>query len=109
MEDFEAAFKAMLGDPRSTLTGQTPSEIIYTENKLRLLHYLPVANKATPLCEVPLLIVPSLLYRYSILDLAPSASLVGYLVEHGIDVYLLDWGTPGREYRYITFDYYITG
>lgn len=105
MAGFEAAFRSMLGTG-SVPVAQTPSEVVYAENKLRLLHYAPVVEQPA---GVPLLIVPSLLYPYSILDLAPGASLVGYLVEHGIDVYLLDWGTPGREDRYVTFDQYISG
>jgi len=99
------------GEPARS--AQTPSEVVYTENKLRLLHYLPAqpeeGEQAGQAGTVPLLIVPSLLYRYSILDLAPGASLVGYLVEHGVDVYLLDWGSPRREDRYVTFDQYISG
>ncbi len=102
---FDAAFREML-EARSASVGHTPAEVVYAENKLRLLHYMPVVEQLAP---VPLLIVPSLLYRYSILDLMPGASLVAYLVEHGIDVYLLDWGTPGREDRYVTFDQYISG
>src|SRR6476620_9360649 len=104
---FDAAFRSML-EGTSVAGGvpvaQTPSEVVYTENKLRLLHYRPVVEQPA---AMPLLIVPSLLYRYSILDLVPGASLVGYLVEHGLDLYLLDWGTPGREDRYVTFDQYI--
>src|SRR5215212_4418101 len=97
---------------------EQPGEVIYAENKLRLLHYLNDNDTASQsvaspehniACEVPLLIVPSLFYRYSILDLARRDSLVGYLVKSGMDVYVLDWGTPGREDRYITFDQYISG
>lgn len=102
---FEAAFRSMLGNGPGQVA-QTPSEVVYAENKLRLLRYLPVVEQPAP---VPLLIVPSLLYRYSILDLIPGASLVSYLVERGTDVYLLDWGSPGREDRYVTFDQYISG
>src|SRR4051812_45004740 len=102
---FEAAFRAMLGAGAEPVA-QTPSEVVYAEQKLRLLHYRPIVQSPAP---VPVLIVPSILYRYSILDLAPAASLVGYLVEQGIDVYLLDWGAPGRDDRYVTFDQYISG
>jgi polyhydroxyalkanoate synthase len=102
---FDAAFKSMLGTG-STPIAQTPSEVVYAENKLRLLHYLPVIEQPA---RVPLLVVPSPLYRYSVLDLVPGASLVAYLVGQGIDVFLLDWGTPGREDRYVTFDQYISG
>jgi polyhydroxyalkanoate synthase len=102
---FEAAFQSMLGTGSSPIA-QTPSEVVYTENRLRLLHYLPVVEQPGP---VPLLIIPSPLYRYSILDLVPGTSLVGFLVKQGIEVYLLDWGIPGREDRFVTFDQYITG
>jgi polyhydroxyalkanoate synthase subunit PhaC len=102
---FEAAFKAMVGSSAAPIS-QTPGEVFYAENKLRVLHYTPVVEQPNP---EPLLIIPSLLYRYSILDLVPGASLVGYLVEQGVDVYLLDWGSPGREDRFITFDQYISG
>jgi polyhydroxyalkanoate synthase len=121
---FESAFTAMLGAgsaspeafphrlPAREATGraglfeQTPSEVVYAENKLRLLRYLPSVDSPS---TVPLLIVPSPLYRYSILDLVPGASLVAYLIAQGLDVYLVDWGRPGREDRYVTFDQYING
>jgi polyhydroxyalkanoate synthase len=99
---FEGAFKAMIGEGRAPVA-QTPSEVVYAENKLRLLHYLPVVSEPAP---VPVLVVPSFLYRYTVLDLVPGASLVGYLVERGLDVYLLDWGTPRREDRFVTLDQY---
>jgi len=103
MAGFEAAFRSMVGNGTAPIA-QTPSEVVYAENKLRLLRYVPVVERPAP---VPLLVVPSPLYRYSVLDLVPGSSLVGYLVRQGIDVYLLDWGTPGREDRYVTFDQYI--
>jgi polyhydroxyalkanoate synthase len=110
---FEAAFRAMVNGEHAPL-GQTPSEVVYTEDKLRLLHYVPVrvpgVSQGVPEpAPVPVLIVPSFLYRYTVLDLVPGASLVGYLVARGLDVYLLDWGTPGREDRFVTLDQYIGG
>ncbi len=32
-----------------------------------------------------------------ILDLIPGRSFIIYLVQQGVDVYLLDWGIPGPE------------
>ena len=106
MQDrFGAVFKTMLtADPQSV--AQTPADVVYTEGKLRLLRYHPVANNIAP---VPLLIVPSLLNRYYLLDLMPGRSLVEYLVSRGLDVFLIDWGAPGPEDRSTTFDQYITG
>jgi polyhydroxyalkanoate synthase len=105
LDRFDASLNALLTlDPRAV--AQTPAEVVYTDNKLRLLHYRPVVAQPTP---VPLLVVPSVLTNASVLDLMPGNSLVEYLVRRGIDVYLLDWGTPGREDRFVTFDQYLTG
>src|SRR6266498_2624591 len=102
---FDAVFKAML-DTTPVAIARFSDEVVATENKLRLLRYHPVVEQPYP---VPLLIVPSLINRYYLFDLAPSKSLVEYLVGRGIDVYMLDWGVPGPEDRSTTFDHYITG
>ena len=102
---FDASFRAMLMLDERTVA-QTPADVVYTEHTARLLHYRPMVAQPHP---VPLLIVPSLLTRYYALDLMPGQSLVEYLVSRGLDVYLLDWGTPDRASRFITFDQYITG
>jgi len=85
---------------------QTPADVIYTENKLRLLRYRPTIERRHP---IPLLLVPSIINRYYILDLKPGRSLVEYLRERGFDVWMIDWGTPGPEDRFVTFDYHIDG
>lgn len=85
---------------------QTPADVAYTENKLRLLHYRAVAKQRSP---IPVLIVPSIINRYYVLDLKPGRSLVEYLRDHGYDVWMIDWGTPGPEDRFVTFDYHIDG
>lgn len=106
MQDrFGAIYKLLLhADPQRV--AQTPADEVYTEGKLRLLRYRPAVEQPAP---VPLLIVPSLINRYYLLDLVPGRSLVEYLVGRGLDVFLIDWGTPGPEDRSTTFDQYITG
>ena len=41
-----------------------------------------------------MLIVHSLVSRSYILDLRPGNSLVEYLTDAGLDVFMLDWGVP---------------
>lgn len=72
----------------------TPSDVIYTEQRLRLLHYRASTEKVY---SVPILIVNSLINKYYILDLTPGKSYVEYLVNKGFDVYMLDWGVPDDE------------
>ena len=81
--------------------GATPADVVHTENKLRLLHY----RRSTPATHAtPVLLVPSLINRHYVLDLLPKKSFVEWLLARGFDVYCIDWGTPGDEDRFLTFD-----
>lgn len=92
--------KAAAGRPP---VGQTPADVVHTENKWRLLRYRP-DRSVTPLNCPPILLVPSLINRHYVLDLMPGKSFAEYLVDQGHDVYIIDWGNPGPEDRYLTFD-----
>lgn len=83
--------------------GQTPGDVVFRENKWSLVRYRP---KATP-SGLPVLLVPSLINRNYVLDLLPGRSFVEYLVEAGHDVFMIDWGTPGPEDRYLGFETYV--
>ncbi|MGH7908660.1 MAG: class III poly(R)-hydroxyalkanoic acid synthase subunit PhaC [Thermodesulfobacteriota bacterium] len=84
--------------------GITPHESVFTENKLRLLHYIPVAEN---IFSVPLVMIFALVNRPYILDLQPGRSVVEVLLRGGIDVYLIDWGIPGDEDKHQNLDFYI--
>lgn len=84
----------------------TEKELVYTENKLTLYHYRP--RVAKPL-GVPLLITYALVNRPYMTDLQPDRSVVRNLLDHGLDVYLIDWGYPDAADRWLTMDDYISG
>ncbi|SFR86586.1 polyhydroxyalkanoate synthase [Halomicrobium zhouii] len=91
--------------------GQTPSDVVYEENKLELLHYdaeaagidVPEEEKE----EIPILIVYALINRPYILDLQPDRSVVRRLLEGGHDVYLIKWNEPSRLDQHLTLDDYV--
>ncbi len=84
--------------------GQTPSEVVYSENKLDLLHYKPDEEKQH---DVPILIVYALINKPYILDLQPDRSVVKRFVENGFDVYMIDWGEPSRLDTHLTLHDYV--
>lgn len=86
--------------PSPTLA-PTPRTVLYSEGCARLYRFLPSTSRVGP----PILLIPSLINRWYVIDLRPGASLVEALVEAGIDVYCLDWGAPGDEDRYLTWDH----
>ena len=112
----ESAEKSeVLEDRMETLetveVGQTPSEVVYTENKLELLHYKP-EDAGIEVAEedkeaVPILIIYALINRPYILDLQPDRSVVRRLLEAGHDVYMIDWNEPTRLDQHLTLDDYV--
>ncbi|MDB4958726.1 MAG: Polyhydroxyalkanoic acid synthase [Myxococcales bacterium] len=80
--------------------GTTPHTVVWTENKWRLLRFRP----AQPRFKRPVLLVPSLINRWYVLDLGPTRSVIEWLVAQGHDVFCIDWGTPGDEDRFLTWD-----
>jgi len=105
MTDWNERFAAEVakGSPSiSDLNGDielTPSEIVYTKDRVKLLHYTPITKSSVP---VPLLIVCALVNRNYILDLQPNLSVIRRYLERGIDVYIIDWGDPAPSDRYET-------
>jgi len=84
--------------------GLTPKEVIWTKNKAKLYHMLPVVPNPHP---IPILVTYALINRPYILDLYPGNSMVEFLVNAGFDVYILDWGYPGPEDSSFKFENYI--
>ncbi len=84
---------------------QTPKEVVWTLNKAKLYRYVPVLPEEQ-LHPVPFLLVFALMNRPYILDLRPGHSFVEFMLHHGYDVYLLDWGAPGIEDKDLKFDDY---
>jgi polyhydroxyalkanoate synthase len=74
--------------------------VLWQEGTTRLLDYRPRGGP-------PLLVIPSLINRAYILDLAPEQSLLRYLAEQGLRPLLVDWGVPGAAERGFGLDDYI--
>ena len=64
----------------------------------RLLDYGAVPEAVAP-HGPPVLIVPSLINRAYILDLAPGRSMLRWLAAQGLRPLLLDWGSAGARSR----------
>jgi polyhydroxyalkanoate synthase len=92
------------------IVGATPHEVVWRENKWRLLRFAPhVPASGIAKFATPIVIVPSLINRWYVLDLGPGRSLIEWLVARGHEVYCIDWGTPGDEDRYLTWDDFAGG
>jgi polyhydroxyalkanoate synthase subunit PhaC len=73
--------------------GATPRDVVWTHRKTTLYRYRSTQRRHA----LPVLLVFALINRPDIFDLRPGHSFVGYLLDEGFDVFLLDWGVPGDE------------
>ena len=80
--------------PPSVKVGQTPSDVLYQEDRMRVLHYRRPATIPAGQHRPPILCVYALINKPYIMDLQPGRSVVESLLSRGLDVYLIDWGTP---------------
>lgn len=78
-------YVAGVGRPK---VGPTPKDVVWKRDKVELWRYRSDKRRLTP----PLLVVYSLVGRSYVLDLTESNSVVGSLLEAGVDVFLIDWG-----------------
>ncbi|HVL47899.1 MAG TPA: class III poly(R)-hydroxyalkanoic acid synthase subunit PhaC [Candidatus Thermoplasmatota archaeon] len=97
------AMQLYLNPPRVEV-GETPADVVWKENKVRVLRYRPLAERRH---KTPIVIVYALVNRPTILDLQPDRSVVHRLLEGGHDVYLIDWGSPTPLDRHLTLDDYV--
>ena len=91
---------------RSIRKGASASEVVYEEDRLKLLHY---TSDKKPRFKIPLVFIYALVNRPYILDLKKGRSVVANFVDHGFDTYLVDWGVPTPADRHLTLDDYING
>ena len=69
----------------------TPGAVILRTPVFELIQYRP----ATPAVrQVPLLIVPPVINKFYVMDLAPGRSMVEYLVGRGLQVFMISWRNP---------------
>jgi polyhydroxyalkanoate synthase subunit PhaC len=77
--------------------------VLWREGTTRLLDY------GRDTAGSVLLVVPSLINRFYVLDLLPERSFLRYLAGRGLRPLVVDWGEPGSEERKFDLTDYVAG
>lgn len=72
---------------------------VWSEGNTRLLDYGATNRAARARGTRAVLVVPSLINRWEVLDLTAEKSLLRAMAAQGLRPYLVDWGTPDAEER----------
>lgn len=85
-------------------SNQTEREVVYTQDKLKLFHYKKTARSQM---KVPTLIIYALVNTPAMMDIQQDKSFIKNLLDGGMDLYLIEWGFPTPEDKYLTLEDYI--
>ena len=74
----------------------TPGGVVHATDQFELIQYQPVTEIVY---RYPLLIVPPMINKYYIVDLAPGRSMAEFLVQQGHQVFVMSWRNPDARHR----------
>jgi polyhydroxyalkanoate synthase len=81
----------------------TPGAVVHASESFELIQY---AATTETVHRHPLLIVPPMINKYYITDLAPGRSMVEYLTGEGHQVFVMSWRNPDARHRDWNLDTY---
>ncbi len=81
----------------------TPGAVVARTDVYELIQYKPTTPTVH---QFPLLMVPPMINKYYITDLAPGRSMLEFFVAQGYQVFVLSWCNPGKEARNWDLDTY---
>src|SRR5919204_2137842 len=82
----------------------TPGQVVHRNKLVELIQYAPATDSVH---SVPLLFIPPWINKFYILDMRPENSLIRFLVEHGLTVFVISWKNPDASMEETTFDDYL--
>ncbi|OBF84457.1 poly(3-hydroxyalkanoate) polymerase [Mycobacterium sp. 852002-51163_SCH5372311] len=97
-------------EPDAFAVGENPGGLAVTKGAVvlqtsmfELIQYAPQTAKVR---TIPLLMVPPVINKYYIMDIAPGRSMIEYFVQQGQQVFVISWRNPQARHRDWGFDAY---
>jgi polyhydroxyalkanoate synthase len=82
----------------------TPSKVVFESDLFQLLQCVPSTERVF---RRPLLVIPSWLNKFYVLDLRPENSLIRWWVDQGFTVFVISWANPDAATADRDFDDYL--
>ena len=96
-------------DPNDFHVGEnlatTPGAVVFRNHLLEVIHYAPTQAR---IHAQPVVIITPWINKFYILDLVERKSMVRYLLDQGLDVFITSWKNPDASMHDCSFDDYLT-
>ena len=108
IEDLQAG-NVRMSDPAPFQVGKnlatTPGAVVFRNRLLEVIHYTTTQPRVH---AEPVVIVTPWINKFYVLELTPKKSMVRYLLDQGLDVYITSWKNPDASMSETRFDDYLT-
>lgn len=82
----------------------TPGAVVFRNDLLEVIHFTPTQARTH---AEPVVIITPWINKYYILDLVPKKSMIKYLLDQGLEVFITSWKNPDASMRDVGFDAYL--
>src|SRR5205814_6884992 len=82
----------------------TPGKVSYQNELMQLIQYAPSTKTVL---KRPVLIVPPWINKFYVLDLTPEKSLIKWMVDQGLTVFVISWVNPDAKLAAKSFEDYM--
>lgn len=83
----------------------TAGAVVFRNRLLEVIHYAPTQAQ---IHAEPVVIITPWINKFYVLDLTPKKSMIRYLLDQGLDVFITSWKNPDASMREVSFDDYLT-
>src|SRR6202030_4127066 len=82
----------------------SPGKVVYENDLFQLIQYTPTTKTVF---AIPLLIVPPWINKFYVLDLTPEKSVIKWMVDQGLTVFVISWVNPDGRLAEKSFEDYM--
>jgi polyhydroxyalkanoate synthase len=82
----------------------TPGAVVFRNDILELIQYVPATDEVH---AIPTLMVPPVVNKFYMMDMAPGRSLVEHMVASGFQPFMISWRNPSERHRDWGLDDYV--
>ena len=108
LNDNPYSFPIRMTDPKAFNLGEniaaTKGSVVFKNHLFELIHYHATKSNVG---SVPLLIVPPWIKKFYIFDLQKENSFIQWMLDRGIDVFMMSWVNPDKNHADQTLENYI--